>query len=99
MILSTTSGSSCNDDMIIGEPVDYKVKTHRFQVAVYNVLRLQEPQAPEQRGGEAPDEAQAEALVVVLLYQLVQVDAGKGWMGELDTEIGSLSLLVPFQCT
>lgn len=44
---------------------------------MYDVLPLEQPEAPEQRAREPPDEAQAEPLVVVLLDQLVQIDAGK----------------------
>lgn len=45
--------------------------THRFQIAMYDVLGLEEPQTAQQRAREPPDETQAEPLVVVLLYQLV----------------------------
>lgn len=43
---------------------------------MYDVLGLEQAQAAQQRAREPPDEAQAEPLVVVLLYQLVQVYAG-----------------------
>lgn len=58
-------------------PINKNVElNYRLQVTVYDVLSLQQPQAAEQRAGEPPDEAQAEPLVVVLLYQLVQVYTG-----------------------
>lgn len=44
---------------------------------MYNVLSLEQPEASEQRAREPPDETQTEPLIVVLLDQLVQVDAGK----------------------
>lgn len=49
--------------------------TYRFQIAVYDILLEEEPQALDDGVGEAPDQAQTEALVVVLFDQFVQVDA------------------------
>lgn len=40
-----------------------------------DVLAAEESQALDQRVGEAADQVEAEALVVVLLDQLVQVEA------------------------
>lgn len=56
--------------------MDNKQRTHRLQIAVDDVLLEQQSQALDDRVGEPPDQAQTEALVVVLLDQLVQVDAG-----------------------
>lgn len=52
-------------------------RTHRFQIAVDDVLPAQQPQALDQRVREAPDQVETEALVVVLLDQLVQVEAAR----------------------
>lgn len=40
-----------------------------------NVLPAEEPQALDQRVGKSADQVEAEALVVVLLDQLVEIEA------------------------
>jgi hypothetical protein len=42
---------------------------------VNNVLPAEEPQALDQRVGKSADQVEAEALVVVLLDQLVEIEA------------------------
>ncbi len=58
-------------------------RTYRFEVTVYDSLACQELQALEQSIGKAPDERNAEPLEVVLLDQLVQVDAAETQEGRL----------------
>ncbi len=48
--------------------------TYRFEVAMDDILSAEQPQALDQRVGKAADQVEAEALVVVLLDQLVQVE-------------------------
>ena len=50
--------------------------THRLEVAVDDVLLVQEFEALHEGVAEALNEGHAEALVVVLLNQLVQVQPG-----------------------
>lgn len=49
-------------------------RNYRLQIAVDDVLPAQKPEALDQRVGEAADQVETEALVVVLLDQLVQVE-------------------------
>jgi hypothetical protein len=44
---------------------------------VNNVLPAEEPQALDQRVGKSADQVEAEALVVVLLDQLVEIEAAQ----------------------
>jgi hypothetical protein len=48
--------------------------THRFEVAVDDVFTVQQAQTLDQRLGESLDQIEAEALVVIFLNQLVQVE-------------------------
>lgn len=49
-------------------------QTHRFEVAVDDVFTVQQAQTLDQRLGESLDQIEAEALVVIFLNQLVQVE-------------------------
>lgn len=51
--------------------------TYRFQIAVNYMFLLQQTQTFEQRSSKPPNQVQAEALVVVFLDQLVQIDAAR----------------------
>jgi hypothetical protein len=54
-----------------------KKTTHRFEVAVDDVFAVQQTQTLDQRLGEPLDQIEAEALVVVFLDQLVQVETAE----------------------
>lgn len=47
--------------------------TYRLQITMDNLLVVEEAQAFDYRVAEAPNEAQTESVVVVLLDQLVQI--------------------------
>ncbi len=47
-----------------------------------NVLPAEEPQALDQRVGKSADQVEAEALVVVLLDQLVEIEAAQAEEGK-----------------
>jgi hypothetical protein len=49
-------------------------RAHRFEVAVDDVFTVQQAQTLDQRLGESLDQIEAEALVVIFLNQLVQVE-------------------------
>jgi hypothetical protein len=51
------------------------VEPYRFEVTVNDLLLIQHLQALEQGAGETTDQGQTEALEVVLLDQLIQVDS------------------------
>lgn len=53
----------------------FEENVFRFEVAVQNALVVEQLQALEYGGGEPLDQVQAEALVVVLAHQLVDVHA------------------------
>lgn len=74
--------------------VDNFAATHRFQIAMDDVFLLKQPQALEQGVGESSDQAQAESLIAVLLYQLVQVQAGNG---QSEAKVTSMFRNVPHQ--
>lgn len=46
---------------------------YRFEIAVDDVLASQQPQALDERISKSSDKIQTEALVIILLDQLVQV--------------------------
>jgi len=64
----------------------YSLGCYRFEVAVNDVLSAEEPQALDQRVGKSADQVEAEALVVVLLDQLVEIEAASGKETKLATK-------------
>lgn len=52
----------------------YKISTYRFEIAMNDVFLEQQPQALDDRNGKATDQAQTEAVIIVLFDELVQVD-------------------------
>lgn len=50
------------------------LQTHRLEITVYDILLVEQTQTFDNRITEAPYQAHAETIVIVLLYQLVQIE-------------------------
>lgn len=51
--------------------------SYRLEITVYYILLVEQAQAFHNRITEAPYQAHAETVVIVLLYQLVQIETAK----------------------
>lgn len=51
--------------------------SYRLEITVYYILLVEQAQAFHNRITEAPYQAHAETIVIVLLYQLVQIETAK----------------------